>query len=367
MVIRKKLMTYVAVGVVLVIGVIVMVEKNLVPHDKKSGVMNNISEVPVKVASIKDQVIPLEVSALAEVKALQEIDLAAQESGYLTAVNIKNGEAVQKGDVLFQIDNKDEKSQVLSTKAALDQAQSHFNRIALLLKQGAVSQDQLDLDRKNLEQAQSAFDQAKKALAQTTVRAPFDGQVTYTDLSIGSYVQVGDKLISIVNDDHRLLQYSLPAKYLKSVAMGQSVLFTGSGNLMNHTIADHSAPKKDIFEAKVVYVSPEIDAQTNAFVVRALIEDAPETLVPGFTLMVTQILDPTRHAFALPGLALLGDPNGFYVFVVNDQNRVLTRRVVVGQQFNSWVEIKSGVTANDRVVVEGQQNIHEGQKVKVIA
>ena len=96
--------------------------------------------------------------------------------------------------------------------------------------------------------------------------------------------------------------------------------------------------------------------------------------------MVTQILNPTRQVLALPGLALLGDPNGFYVFLVkksdekntekntekNNQFQVLTRRVVVGEQFDSWIEIKSGLTTLDSVVIEGQQKIHEGQWVRPI-
>jgi RND family efflux transporter MFP subunit len=385
---RKKLVVYAVVGVLLAIGAAVTVENTMFSPDKKSSLMN-IPETLVKVGHLQEQLIPLDISALAEVKALQEIDLAAQESGYLTAVNIKNGELVKKGDVLFQIDNKDEKSAVLSAKAAFEQAQLHFNRIQSLVKEGAESQDQLDSDRKNLEQAQSQFDQAKKALAQTTVRAPFDGRVTYTDLNIGSYVNIGDKLISIVNDDQRLLQYQLPAKYLKSVELNQDVFFTESGSLVDQDLgqqgADHGADlsqfsnqvsnqgsnqgsnqKPQIFSAQVIYISPEIDSQSNAFTVRALIQDAPKTLEPGFTLMVTQVLDPTRRVLALPGLALLGDPNGFYVFVLNDQDKVLMRRVVVGQQFNSWIEIKSGITPEDTVVLEGQQNIHEGQKVKVV-
>jgi membrane fusion protein (multidrug efflux system) len=381
---RKKFYSLIFVGLLAVITVGVGVDRAFF-HDAPEDFSFPVTAV--KIGHVESKQIPLQISALGQVRSLEEIDLVAEQAGYLTEVNVKNGAMVQKGQVLFQIDNKNALAGVLSAKAALDQAQSHFDRIQILVKEGAESQDVLESDQKNLDQAQAALDEANKMLSETIVKAPFAGQVTYTDLAVGSYVNIGDKLIGIVNSQSFFIQYVLPASYLNLTQMGQTVTFNNPLNnnpLNNNPLNNNPLNRKEKINAKVIYVSPEVDPQSQSFVVRALIENPPENLKSGLSFMVTQILNPTRQVLALPGLALLGDPNGFYVFLVkksdeknteqnteqntekNNQFQVLTRRVVVGEQFDSWIEIKSGLTTLDSVVIEGQQKIHEGQWVRPI-
>jgi membrane fusion protein (multidrug efflux system) len=352
----KKKIFYGVVGLIVMIAAAVTVEKVFFP---KPSTILNIPMTIVKVSHPKNENVPFEVSALGQIKSAQEIDLMAQQSGYLTAVNVQSGDQVEKGQLLFQIANKTQAAAVASARAGLTQAKAHYDRIETLVKEGAASQDELDTQDKNLQQSKAMLDQAEKAYSETQVSAPFSGQVTATDLAVGSYVNVGDTLIGIVSGKEKFVQYVLPSGYLKFAKLGQSVSF------------NNPFEKTQAVSAKVSYVSPEIDIQSASFVVKAAIPSSlAEALPPGLTVMVAQVLQADRKVLALPSLSIKADPNGFYVFLIEpqasatDEGRIVMRRIKIGSKFGEWVEILSGLSTSDAVVVEGQEKVHEGQRVK---
>jgi len=308
--------------------------------------------VMVKLDHPRLETIPLSVSALAQIKARQETTLVAEQAGYLTSIKVGNGAQVKAGDLLFTIDNKSQLAGYLSAKAQYEEEEQHFSRIQTLFNQGAESKDALEAENSTLEQDKEELQNAEQTLDETEVVAPFSGQVTYTDLTVGSYVNVGTVLLNLISDQSRVLQYVLPEQYFSLAAVGQEVDFSLPG-------------ESNKLQGEVTYVSPEVDPSSHAFTVRASLDQAPQFLIPGMTLMVSQVLDPNRQVLALPGLALLGDSNGFYVYEVNSENQVVMHRVSIGSQFKDWIQITAGLTPQDSVIVEGQDNVHEGQKVEV--
>ncbi len=352
---RKTKVSYVVMGLLVIGASIFWVEDSF--FSQKSTVMNTPLPL-VSMAHATMENIPFSVSALGEIKSTQEIDLMAQQAGYLTAIKVQNGAMVQKGQLLFQINSRVQSASVDSAQAGLDQAQSHFDRIQALVKEGAASQDELDTEDKNLQQAKATLQQAQKAMSETQVSAPFSGQVTETDLSVGSYVNVGDKLIGMVNGQDQYVQYVLPAQYLKSAKLAQAVSF------------EDPLDKTQNIQAKVTYLSPEVDSQNETFLERAALKAHVNDLSPGMMVMVTQVLETDRKVLALPGLAIQGDPNGFYVFVIepdqagSGQANILIQRVQIGEKYGDFVEVTSGLSDSDWVVVEGQEKVHEGQRVQ---
>jgi membrane fusion protein (multidrug efflux system) len=351
----KKKIVYGLFGLIVIIGAIVTVEKVFFP---KPSTILAIPMTLVKVSHPKNENIPFAVSALGQIKSVQEIDLMAQQSGYLTEVNVRSGDHVEKGQLLFEINNKTQSAALASARAGLAQAKAHYDRIETLVKEGAASQDELDTQDKNLKQSQAILDQAQKAYSETQVSAPFSGQVTATDLAVGSYVNVGDTLIGIVSGKEKFVQYVLPSGYLKFAKLGQMVLFK------------NPFEKSDMVSAEVTYLSPEIDIQNASFVVKAAIPASfADHLPPGLTVMVSQVLQADRKVLALPSLSIKADPNGFYVFLIDpeasaDEGRILMRRIKIGSKFGEWVEVLSGLSTSDSVVVEGQEKVHEGQRVQ---
>lgn len=307
----------------------------------------------VAVSHIQKRNIPLTISALAQVKSLRNIKLAAQQSGYVSLVNVKSGQTVKKGQLLFSINSKAQNAEVASARATYNQAKEHLARFASLLKVGAISKDTYDTNFEALKTAKATLVEKEKTLEDTNVKAPFSGRVTYTNLAQGSFVNVGDPLIGMVSDNGLELQYELPAKFLALAKPGQDVTF-----------------KTDLYPSKVLqasvnYVAPSINTVDHAFTVRAVVKTDAPLLEPGLSVMATQTLIKHRPVDALQGITLKGDPNGLYVFVVNKENKILDKRVSIGFRSGAWVEVKSGLTQKDRVVVEGQNRVHEGQTIVV--
>ena len=307
----------------------------------------------VKVISVQKQNVPLVVRALAQIHSLRQIQIGAEQAGRITAILVKNGDEVKQGQILFLIDDRQQRAAVADAGADLMAKQQHYQRLLQLYKQGAVDSDDLDTSKSAYLRAQSNLQEMQKALDQTKVRAPFAGHVTYTDLAVGSYVNVGDSLIGMVNDQYLELQYDLPAEYWGKPKMGQSVLLTSD-----------AFPNKT-FTATVNYVAPQLNPDNHAFTVRAALDSHDHALAPGLSVIVTHILDNTRQVLAVPGISLIGDPSGFAVDVVENQ-KIIKKSVKIGTQFKEWTEIKSGLKEGDEVVIEGQMRVREGQPVKVV-
>ncbi len=326
----------------------------------------DIKPIAVMVKKAMAQDIPLTLSALGTLLAPQNVTLMARQAGQITQMNFVSGQKVSKGAVLFVIDDAAEKAQLAIDQAKLWQAKLDYQRYQKLDKspEHIVSQSTLDKYQSAYQQAKATVDMDEKSLADTQVIAPFSGYVSapktvtnsdgsVTQMAVGSYVNVGQALVNLVNRSQLVVQYTLPEEELAITRVGQMIHFT-----------TRSAPGKT-FHGKISYVSPSVNSSTHTFTVHATVTTKTEQLSPGIQVSVKQIISEKHQAIVIPAISLLPSLDGYHVYIVK-KGKALLRTVEVNEMLGNQAVISSGLKAGEAVISAGNPAIHDGSTVQVV-
>jgi multidrug efflux system membrane fusion protein len=308
------------------------------------------------------------------------VNLVARVTGYLQSVNFKDGSFVKKGDLLFVIEPEPYQADVQLAQATVEQQQatlthatSEYERQQRLIKQNATSESDVENWRAQRDGAQAAIDQAnanleiaKINLGYTRIVAPFDGRVGRRQVDPGNLVGPGgttqlatiDQLAPIyvyfnVNEQEVLrLRAGLRAagKTLKDV----EPIKLGIG-LQNETGYPH--------EATLDFVATDVDQSTGTLQARGVIPNQDYVFLPGLFVRVEIPVGTTPNALLVPDRAVGVDQRGHYLLVVGQDDVVEQQTVQIGALNNGMRVIEQGLSADDRVVIDGLQRAIPGSKV----
>ncbi len=340
----------------------------------------------VTVTPVVQQEITKTHEQVGRIAALKTVNLVARVQGYLEKRNFKEGDGVRKGDVLFvieqapyQIEVKAAQANVTEAKATLQNAESYLQRLKMV-RQGGVSQ--MDLDKANsdflraqaqLSNAQAALDQAKLNLSYTEIRSPIDGRIGRVSVSIGNLVSPDSgTLATIVQIDPVYVLFTVSeadvlTEIQRQVERGESTIFIPRIQLANGTIYP--------FEGTQDFISHIVDERTGTVTIRAIFpnpstKELPGTqtnvphsrrlLMPGQFVKVLVRRSDVKAGLVIPQAAIQEDQSGKYALVVDTENRVQKRSVIVGDRVGvNWV-IKQGLQAGELVISEGAQKVRPG-------
>ena len=329
---------------------------------------------------LKKEITPvLELTGNAQ--AVNQVDLVARVQGFLQEIDYQDGAAAKQGDTLFVIEPtpyqarlQQAQAGVSSAEAVLVQAQAEYQRQASLGRTDYSSRSTVDQAlsardsaQANLTNQQAGVTQAAINLGYTRVTAPFDGQVTAHQVSVGSLVGVTGPttLATIVQMD--------PIRVICTVSE-QDVLRIKE-SMPKHAIQTSEWPSVPIEIARMNekgyphkgtldYVAPSIDSSTGTLTIRGVLPNADRTLLPGMFVRVRIPLSAGKaEALLVPDAALGSDQGGRYVLVVDKDNVVQQKPVTIGQMSGTLRVIKAGLTEGDRVVVSGLQKAVPGATV----
>lgn len=324
----------------------------------------------VRMAAAKLATKAQSITAIGTIIAPKDVTLMAQQSGTIESVNFKSGQHVKKGHVLFVVDSATQKAVLAQKQASLDNSKAEYKRyLKLNRQQGVISQEDFDKVKSEYLLDLAAVNEAKKALDETRVIAPFDGTISapqpvrgrtdndgnslsnITQLAPGSYVNVGDALVELVDKQHMLIQYALPQANLHQTALNQSVLATTN------------AYPGQSFKGKVVYISPSLNTVNRTFAVRSSIDNHSGKLSPGMLVTVAQVINPDTKVLLVPANSVMMDLQGYHVYILKN-GKVASQKVTVGQRYGTGIAILSGLKAGQMVISSGLSSVKEGQRVR---
>ena len=334
--------------------------------------------------------------------AEEQADVAAETGGRVVATPVERGTAVQQGAELVRLSTVETEAslkeaeanaaqiearlaltqegrydvekvpEVANARANFALATSEFGRIEKLLAERVVSQSeydqrktQVEASRQQYESAKNAAEQqyqalqasrarvtlARKALADTTVRAPFGGLVAQRMVSTGDYVTRGMKVAQIVRITPLRIELTVPEQFVASVAVGQPVSFSVD-----------AFPGRS-FDGKVRYVSPSLRADQRALTVEAVVPNANAELKAGMFATVRIEQAKKEPAVLVPDSAVRVVSGTGRVFVVNG-DRAEERIVTTGQKIDPLVEIVTGLKNGERVATANVNQLVDGVKVR---
>ncbi len=312
---------------------------------------------------------------------LNRVDLVARVQGFLDKVAYKDGAAVRKGDLLFQIDPEDYKISLQIAQATqqqqealLIQADADLKRKQDLVKTSAVSIAQVDDSRAKrdstiaaLDQAKGQVEQAKRNLAYTTITAPFDGTMSARLVDPGAMVGAGSptKLATIVQLDPLYVKFNIDEQQVLTVRermreMGVTLKDLGPIPVDIGLQTETGYPHTGTLD----YVAPEIDTSTGTLAGRAIIDNKDALLEPGLFVRVRIPKQLNVDSLLVPDVALGNNQQGRYLLVVDAKNVVEQRQVEVGELVDGALRIiKSGLKPDERVIVGGAMRALPGNTV----
>jgi RND family efflux transporter MFP subunit len=326
---------------------------------------------PVSISSVravaKDVDVILE--ATGTISALNSVDIRPQLSSVITQVNIREGQFVKAGQLLFTLDARNDevnlakaRAQLARDQAALADAERQLARSRDLLAQNFISQGAVDTNQTAVEtqQAVATADRAAIAAAQvglsySRINAPAAGRAGAINVFAGSTVQPGGAaLVTITQLDPIAVSFGLPQRHLGNVL---ATLRAGGGKV---TAALPDARGEVV--GKLQFVDSAVDANSGTVKVKAVFDNPGEALWPGAFVNVRLAVKTLRNAIVVPQAAVIRGPRGALVYTVDAADRAVARpvEVVHAAQLEAVV---TGIAAGDRVVVDGRQNLRAGAAV----
>ena len=296
---------------------------------------------------------PLSAEALGNARANDSIDIRPKITATLTEILFEEGQSVKAGDVLVKLDNLEPVADLAAAKAALVESEASYQRSNELFKNKVGSESQLLQDEARKISNEAMVSVAEARLAETIVRASFEGRIGLRRVSLGSLVGPGT-VITTLDDTHIIkVDFDLPEVYLSRLIPGL-------------TVRAHSAAWPDVeFVGSVSSVDTRVDPISRTIRVRSVMPNDEGRLRPGMFLTVT-LLNDSVEALLVPERALIPERSIQYVFVVGDNLLAERRAVTIGRRRPGEVEILEGLSAGEKVIIDGIQKARDGQAVSIL-
>ncbi len=308
------------------------------------------------------------------VTALKEVTLTSQVNGYVTNILFKDGQYVHAGQELYTIDPQvynanveNARANVAAQEASLVKAQKDADNYHKLDAQDAIAKQQVYYADAALKSAQQQVDAAKaqvRALQAnvkfTTIYAPFNGTIGISNVRVGTAVVAGQTVLnSVSTNDPIAVDFNVDQSQLYHFEK----LFASPGSKNDSTFS--VAFGTDIYPeyGHIYVIDRAVDAQTGTIKVRLSFANNANMLKPGMTGTVRVLHSAGDQTLLIPNNSIVEQLGEYNVFILGDSSKVKQQHVVLGETIGSNIIVKSGLTAGQKIVVQGQQNLHEGSLV----
>ncbi len=309
--------------------------------------------VNVVAEAVKQEKIEDKIFLVGTLAADEAIEIKNEVSGVIEKIGFDEGQAVKKGQMLFTIDASKLNASLSQTEANLHLAQTTFDRLSSLIKAGAVSQQEFDQAKSDLDAKKAEVDLMKAQLEETVILASFDGVVGERKASIGQYVSQGTKLTYLIRQDPMKAEFRVPERYLGQLKEGQDI---------EVTVAAYSNEK---FDGQVYFIDPRVEEQTRTALVKAKVPNKEAKLRTGMFANLDLIVSVRQEALVVSERALIPQADDIYIFVVDSESKAQKKLVKVGVRLAGKAEITEGLSVGENVIVEGYQKIGPGSAVKI--
>lgn len=297
---------------------------------------------------LRDQ--PNQFETIGSLRADESISVRPEIAGRIEKIHFREGQRVAEGSLLFTLDDALTRADLNEANANLQNTNRAYQRAKELAGKQLIARADLDTTQAEMAVNQARAASARTRLEKTQIRAPFGGVTGLREVSVGDYVEAGQKLVDLVRLDPIELDLRAPEVVLSSLAVGQNVDF-GVASFPNQ-----------VFSATVMAIAPTVDAGGRSVSLRARLDNPDQKLRPGMSARVR--IDLTNHGRALmiPEQAIWPSGEQKMVYLVVDGTAKLVPVTLGGRQ-PGLVEVTSGLKAGDEIVVAGQLKLFDGAKV----
>lgn len=282
----------------------------------------------------------------------EETQIKCEVSGRIVQLNIQEGKAVKKGDLLVKLFDGDLQAQLRKLAVQLKIAQKTVERQKELLTISGISQQEFDLSALAVDNLRADIESTRIAIAKTEIKAPYDGVVGLRNVSLGSYVSPAEIITSLRQVSQLKLEFSIPEKYAKNVSAGYQVQFRVDGGSNGH-------------QATVIATEGSVEQSTRTLKVRALVDGSNPELVPGIFAKVNLQLGKNDSALLVPTQSIIPQARNKQIIVFRKDSALFTV-VETGIRDSAFVQVTKGLKIGDTIVTTGLMAVRPNAKIKIV-
>jgi membrane fusion protein, multidrug efflux system len=304
---------------------------------------------------------PSTLTAIGTMAAVQGVTVSADLPGTVDRIAFESGKFVNKGDLLVQLDTRQERAQLITIDSQREFANLNFDRMKGLLDQRVISRAEFDRAVTDQKQSEAQIGEVNATISRKTIRAPFSGVLGIRQVNLGQYLAPGDPIVLVQSLDPIYANFGVPQQDASQVRLGRTVRITAEE--LTGTV----------FEGRITAIDPRVDEATRNLQVQATLRNRGGQLRPGMFVEAEVLLGESRSVVTLPSSAINYAPYGDSVFVVTDLKgqdgqsyRGVRQQVVkVGAARGDQIAILEGINAGDEVVTSGVFKLRNGAAVQV--
>ncbi len=293
------------------------------------------------------------IEAIGTTRANESLVISPRVSDTIESINFDDGDLVEKGDILVTLNMAEQKALLAEAEATLLETEQQLERTRDLVTRGNASRATLDTRIASVEEARSRAAAAKARIQDRIIRAPFSGILGLRMVSLGALVSPGTPITTLDDITPIKLDFAIPEQFLSTLSRGQVVISKAA-----------AYPELD-FNGVVTTISSRVDPVTRAVTVRAEIPNEKGLLRPGM-LMTVNVINRERDAIAVPEDAIIPVGREQFVYIITDENIAERRKITIGLRRPGIVEVLSGVTPGEKVVVAGTLRLRPGTPVRIM-
>lgn len=331
--------------------------------------------VPVSVARVAQKTIPIQLASIGNVEAYSTVSIKARVGGELVQVLFKEGQDVNKGDLLFRIDPRPYEAALAEAKARLakdlalaKKAEEDARRYSSLIQKQVVSQEQYDQVRANLASLEAAVkadeaavESARLQLSYCSIHAPMSGRTGSLLVHPGNLIKANDdnkSMVVIRQVQPIYVAFSVPEHYMAEIKRHWAL---GTLKVMARPRDGNASP----LEGELTFMDNSVDMATGTILLKATFSNQDKSLWPGQFVDVALLLTFQSGASVVPSQAVQTGQKGPYVFLVRQDLTVEQRAVEVGRTVDGETVIEKGLEPGDLVVTDGQLRLFTGARVEI--
>jgi membrane fusion protein (multidrug efflux system) len=313
---------------------------------KAGGFGVQVVAVPVRNQSVSESV-----SLVGSVVPNEMIEVKSETDGIVREIRFQEGERVAKGELLVSLDDTKAVAQLNESAARQKLAQTSLARVDQLYQGRLIAQAEYDTATAEAAEKAAVVDVKRRELKDTRVIAPFAGITGARLISPGQVINKASTLTWLVDLDTVKVEVEVPERYLSQLKIGQPVEFRVA------------AFPKDSFKGEVYFIAPQLNAATRTALIKARIPNADAKLRGGMFANLDLSLQLRDSALVIPEPAIVNNGDITMVFAITSTNTAVMKPVKTGIRLAGKVEILSGLTEGEMVVVEGVQKLRPGVPV----
>ena len=304
---------------------------------------------------------PAALTVIGTTAAVQGVTVSADLPGIVARISFQSGRAVREGEVLVELDTRQEQAQLTAAEAQRDLAQVNFERMKGLVVDGAISK--ADFDRADAEQKQTIarVGEIRATIARKTIRAPFSGILGIRQVNLGQYLSAGDPIVPLQSLHPIYVNFGVPQQDTSRVRLGGAL----------HVRAEDAGGAE--FNGRITAVDSVVNQETRNVQVQATVPNPDGKLRPGMFVQTNVRTGAAQNIVALPASAINYAPFGDSVFIVGDMKGpngeayrgVRQQFVKLGAARGDQIAVVSGIKPGDEVVTSGVFKLRNGAAVQI--